>query len=204
MDALALCAVAEGGVVDGDRSHGTAHSTPSARRWQPASAVGGSTARPNWKSQNRRKQTASRQGRCQALNVCFRSSKAGSAARPLAAGNRVPASRCHWRCGCKSAGIRVKMRPRISGHSLLHDGIRRAGTARPTHPCTWEIARVSPGKSIRKIFSNHWKSGENFFQSLENFRRGGGQAIVQNPGRDGGRGDGASGPFSVTCRFFVL
>ncbi|MBR4251102.1 MAG: hypothetical protein IKQ15_02225 [Kiritimatiellae bacterium] len=53
----------------------------------------------------------------------------------------------------------------------------------------------------RGVFSNHWKL---FFQSLENFRRAGGGRIVQNPGREGGRGDGASGPFSVTCRFFVL
>ena len=57
MDAFALRAVAQGGVVDGDRSHGIAHSTPSARRWQPASAGNRAAALPNWKSQNREKST---------------------------------------------------------------------------------------------------------------------------------------------------
>ena len=41
---------------------------------------------------------------------------------------------CHERCGCKSARICGKMRPHISGPSLWHDGLRRAGTARPTAP----------------------------------------------------------------------
>ncbi len=36
------------------------------------------------------------------------------------------------------------MRPHISGAVLRYDGHRRAGTARPTHPCTWEIARFHP------------------------------------------------------------
>ena len=43
------------------------------------------------------------------------------------------------------------MRPHISGAVLRHDGHRRAGTARPTPPCTWEIARFSPDNSMGKI-----------------------------------------------------
>ena len=41
-----------------------------------------------------------------------------------------------------------KRPPRISGAFLRHDGLRRSGTARPTHPCTRGIVRFSPDNSI--------------------------------------------------------
>ena len=43
-------------------------------------------------------------------------------------------------------------RPHISSAFLWHDGIRRAGTARPTHPCTWGIASFLPDNSIVSHF----------------------------------------------------
>ena len=53
---------------------------------------------------------------------------------------------------------RENRRPRFSGTSLRGSLFRRAGTARPTPSCSWEIARFSPDNSIGKFFSNHWKT----------------------------------------------
>ena len=74
--------------------------------------------------------------------------KPGRAASPLAAGSWNGPSDVG---GCADA-IRLEhggnRSPRISGAVLRHDGLRRAGTARPTHPCTRGIARVSPGNFL--------------------------------------------------------
>lgn len=55
---------------------------------------------------------------------------------------------CHWRCGCHSATTQGNGRPPISDAVLRHPGPRRAGTAHPTPPRTWEIASFSPDNSL--------------------------------------------------------
>ena len=72
--------------------------------------------------------------------VCSRA-KPGRAASPFAAGCRNGPSDD---VGCADA-IRPdrtgNMRPRISGAFCRHSWHRRAGTARPTHPCAWKNTR---------------------------------------------------------------
>ena len=74
--------------------------------------------------------------------------KPGRATSPLASGSRNAPLHV---VGCADA-IRPEtgenLPPHISGAVLRHDGLRRAGTARPTHPCTREIASFSPDNSI--------------------------------------------------------
>ena len=76
--------------------------------------------------------------------VSFVPSRVGRAASPLAAGNRDVHVDVMGGADASRPESGKKMRPHISGHSLWHDGHRRAGTARPTHPCAWKNTR--PGK----------------------------------------------------------
>ncbi len=82
------------------------------------------------------------------------------------------ASECHGRCGCKSARICGKMRPHISGPSLWHDGLRRAGTARPTAPGKPQGFRLTTPRlqpSLSRFPVRAGKRGGKVFQPLETF-----------------------------------
>ncbi len=123
----------------------------------------------------------------------FVRAKPGRAASPLAAGS--------WKGPSDAVGCADAIRPepgenrppRISGTVLRHDGLRRAGTARPTHPCTKGIERFSPGNATgrkkRAGFSNDWKL---FFQWLENLAAAGLVGVGEHGGSLAGRGVAAS------------
>ena len=83
----------------------------------------------------------------------------GRAASPLAAGERSVQADVF---GCADAirpRPRENRRPRFSGTSLRGSLFRRAGTARPTPSCSWEIARFSPDNSIGKLGIGRRASG---------------------------------------------
>ncbi len=72
-------------------------------------------------------------------------------------GRRVPSPPETGTCKQMSLVMRMPFSRNVGQHASAHfrrrpshDGHRRAGTARPTHPCTWEIARFSPDNSIHR------------------------------------------------------
>ncbi len=82
------------------------------------------------------------------------------------------ASGCHGRCGCKSARICGKMRPHISGPSLWHDGLRRAGTARPTAPGKSQGFRLTTPRlqpSLSRFSRPDREKGRKKFPTIGNF-----------------------------------
>ncbi len=87
----------------------------------------------------------------QAKPCVFARAKPGRAASPFAAGNRdVPSDDV----GCTDATRPKRMgnvHPHLSCAFCRRSCLRRAGTARPTHPYTWECTRFWRDSSIGKI-----------------------------------------------------
>ena len=85
------------------------------------------------------------------------------------------------------AGTWGNIRPHVGGNDLWHDGLRRAGTARPIRLCAWKNAWFSPDKSL-VVETSHDSRTAGTLRGCPKRRRGFGGGIRRGSrGRSGSR-----------------